>query len=163
MFLDAFSHLYKRVCPSVGPSVRPSVGPSVRPSHTSWISEKWAEFEQNSIRNKKVCHLKGDSKTSTRAIRQNASVVRTPFDLFVRNPFTSNQVEFFFLENSECIEKPLGLDFETNLAFYQSVQLGERAETKCPLAQWSKTRTNSICIPSIIMSFNDFTYRKNIA
>ena len=34
-FLDAFSHLYKRVCPSVGPSVRPSVGPSVRRSHTS--------------------------------------------------------------------------------------------------------------------------------
>ena len=24
-FLDASSHLYKRVCPSVGPSVRPSV------------------------------------------------------------------------------------------------------------------------------------------
>ena len=31
-FLDASSHLYKRVCPSVGPSVRPSVGPSVRRS-----------------------------------------------------------------------------------------------------------------------------------
>jgi len=28
--LDAFSHLYKRVCPSVGPSVRPSVRPSIR-------------------------------------------------------------------------------------------------------------------------------------
>ena len=27
-FLDAPSHLYKRVCPSVGPSVRPSDGPS---------------------------------------------------------------------------------------------------------------------------------------
>ena len=26
IFLDAFPHLYKRVCPSVGPSVRPSVG-----------------------------------------------------------------------------------------------------------------------------------------
>ena len=40
------SHLYKRVCPSVGRSVRPSVGrsvrPSVGPSHTSWISKKWA-------------------------------------------------------------------------------------------------------------------------
>ena len=34
-FLDAFSHLYKRVCPSVGPSVRPLVGRSVRRSHTS--------------------------------------------------------------------------------------------------------------------------------
>ena len=35
-FLNAFSHLYKRVCLSVGPSVRlsvrPSVGPSVRRS-----------------------------------------------------------------------------------------------------------------------------------
>ena len=28
--LDAFSHLYKRICPSVGPSVHPSVCPSVR-------------------------------------------------------------------------------------------------------------------------------------
>ena len=28
------------------------------------------EIEQNSIRNKKVCHLKDDSKTSTRAVRQ---------------------------------------------------------------------------------------------
>ena len=26
LFLDAFSHLYKRVCPSFRPSVRPSVG-----------------------------------------------------------------------------------------------------------------------------------------
>ena len=26
LFLDASLHLYKRVCPSVGPSVRPSVG-----------------------------------------------------------------------------------------------------------------------------------------
>ena len=31
-FLDASSHLYKRVCPSVRPSVRPSIGLSVRPS-----------------------------------------------------------------------------------------------------------------------------------
>ena len=36
------------VRPSVGPSVRPLVGPS----HTSWISKKWAEFEQNSITRK---------------------------------------------------------------------------------------------------------------
>ena len=28
------------------------------------------EIELNSIRNKKVCHLKDDSKTSTRAVRQ---------------------------------------------------------------------------------------------
>ena len=69
-FLDAFSHLYKRVCPSFRWSVGPSVRPSVRRSHSSWISEKWAKFEQNSIRNKKVCHLKDYSKTSTRAVRQ---------------------------------------------------------------------------------------------
>ena len=35
-FLDAFSHLYKRVCPSVRRSVRPSV----RLSHTSWNHAK---------------------------------------------------------------------------------------------------------------------------
>ena len=28
-FLDAPSHFYKRVCPSVRPSIRPSVGPSL--------------------------------------------------------------------------------------------------------------------------------------
>ena len=30
-FLDASTHLYMRVCPSVRPSVRPSVGRSIRP------------------------------------------------------------------------------------------------------------------------------------
>ena len=44
VFLDAFSHLYKRVCLSVGPSVRrsvrPSIGRTVRPSHTSWDHAK---------------------------------------------------------------------------------------------------------------------------
>ena len=73
------------VRPSIGPSVHRSVRPLVRRSHSSWISEKLAEFEQNSIRNKKVCHLKDDSKTSTRAVSQNASVVRTLFDLFGHN------------------------------------------------------------------------------
>ena len=34
LFLDAFSHLYKRVCPSV----RPSVGRSVRPSVRRWVT-----------------------------------------------------------------------------------------------------------------------------
>ena len=42
MFLDASSHLYKRVCPSVRWSVRRSVGrsvrPSVRPSVTRFFS-----------------------------------------------------------------------------------------------------------------------------
>ena len=40
-FLDAPSHLYKRLCPSVGPSVRPSVGPSVRPSRVIFEVEKY--------------------------------------------------------------------------------------------------------------------------
>ena len=30
LLLDVFSHLYKRVCPSIRPSVHPSVRPSVR-------------------------------------------------------------------------------------------------------------------------------------
>ena len=55
---------------SVGTSVRTSVGRSVGRSHTKWISEKWAEFEPNSISTKKVCHLKDYSKTNTRAVRQ---------------------------------------------------------------------------------------------
>ena len=65
-FLDAFSHLYKRVCLSVGPSVTHELN--------FW---EMGEIEQKSTRNKKVCHLKDDSKTSTRAVRQ-----RTLFDLF---------------------------------------------------------------------------------
>ena len=36
-FLDAFSHLYKRVCPSVRPSVRPSVGRSVRHTRVEYL------------------------------------------------------------------------------------------------------------------------------
>ena len=47
-FLDAFSHLYKRVCLSVRPSVRPSVGPSVRRSVTNELKPcKSAVFDQN--------------------------------------------------------------------------------------------------------------------
>ena len=59
-------HLYKRVCLSVGRSVGRSVG------HTQVEFQRliWVEFDQNSIRNKIVCHLKDDSKTSTRAVRQ---------------------------------------------------------------------------------------------
>ena len=49
----------------------------------SWIFAKWAEFEQKGIGNMKLCHLKHNSETSTRADRQNASVVRTLFDLFI--------------------------------------------------------------------------------
>ena len=78
----------------VEPSVHPSVGPSVHWSHTSWISEKWAEFEQNSIRNKILCHLKDNLKTSTRGVLENASVVWTLFDLF-----------FFFYQKISFIKK----------------------------------------------------------
>ena len=35
VFLDAFSHLYERACPSVRQSVHPLVRQSVRRSHTS--------------------------------------------------------------------------------------------------------------------------------
>ena len=38
-FLDASMHLYKRLCPSFGPSVRLSDRPSVRP-HRAKIAEK---------------------------------------------------------------------------------------------------------------------------
>ena len=55
-------------------SIRGSVRPSVRQSHTMWISEKGAEFEQNITRNIKL-HLKDDSETSASADRQNASDV----------------------------------------------------------------------------------------
>ena len=68
-FLDSFSHLYKRACPSVRPSVRLS--------RTSWISENWTEFEQNSTttRDMNLRHIKDNSETSMRADRQNASDV----------------------------------------------------------------------------------------
>ena len=39
----------------------------------------------------KLCHLKDDSKTSTRAVRQNASVVRTLFDLLIVDELTENE------------------------------------------------------------------------
>ena len=39
-FLDASSHLYKRVCPSVCRSVRPSVRPSVRRSVRNQLFSK---------------------------------------------------------------------------------------------------------------------------
>ena len=37
------------ICPSICPIICPSVSLSVCPSPTTWISEKWAEFEQNSV------------------------------------------------------------------------------------------------------------------
>ena len=74
-------------------SIRGCVCPSVLPSHTSWISKKWTEFEQNSIRNIKLGYLKtiqrlfrDISETSTLADRQNASDVWTLSDLFKCKP-----------------------------------------------------------------------------
>ena len=67
-------------------SVRRSVRPSFRRSHTSWISEKYdisTKIEPNSTKNIKLCHLKDNSETSTRADRQNAFDVWTPSDLFI--------------------------------------------------------------------------------
>ena len=42
-FLDASTHLYKRVCPCVGPSVRQFVGPSVRNAFVS-MSRLWEKM-----------------------------------------------------------------------------------------------------------------------
>ena len=99
---------------SIRHCVRPSVGPSVRRSHTSRFFEKWAEFEQSSIRSKKVglSHSNDYLNTSTWAVRQNASVVRTLFDLLlfgevwpflswalIFSPFTMN-----IIMNEWCIE-----------------------------------------------------------
>ena len=50
MFLDAFSHLYKRVCPSVRRSVRRSVRPSVRPS----VGHTRVEFLRNGPKSNKI-------------------------------------------------------------------------------------------------------------
>ena len=61
LFLDAFSHLYKRVCPSVGPSVRPSVHPSVGPSVTHELKPcKITVFDQiywQYERERILCHV----------------------------------------------------------------------------------------------------------
>ena len=79
-FLDAFSHLYKRVCPSVGPSVRRSVG------HTR------VEFPGKGLNLNKIVQehetmpVDRQFRDRTRAVRENASVVRTLFDLFNIQP-----------------------------------------------------------------------------
>ena len=101
LFLDVFSHLYKRVCPSVGPSVgrsvRRSVGRSVTHELNFW---EMGKIEQNSIRNKKVCHLKDDSKTSTRAVRQRmhllSELCSTCSFLFRYGPVIINCVQFLY-------------------------------------------------------------------
>ena len=56
LFLDAFSHLYKMVCPSVGSSVRLSVRPSV--TH-ELISCKSAVFDHQYKRERILCRVSG--------------------------------------------------------------------------------------------------------
>ena len=73
-FLDVFSHLYKRVCPSVCRSVRRS--------HTNWISEKWSKSNKIASGTRKS-YLKEYSNKSTREVPENASVNQTLFDLFL--------------------------------------------------------------------------------
>ena len=48
-FLDAFSHLYKRVCLSVGPSVGPSVRRSVRPKRVEFLRNKVSGLNLNKL------------------------------------------------------------------------------------------------------------------
>ena len=66
LFLDAFSHLYKRVCPSVGRSVRPSVGRSVRPSVGRSVTSYFKNlkmkvflrvFHQGSLQTSQKCRI----------------------------------------------------------------------------------------------------------
>ena len=95
LFIDAFSHLYKRVCPSIRPSVCPSIGPS----HTSWFSEKWAEIRR--FKDKYA----GSSP-------ENASVVRILFDLF-SHLFTG----FLFFLHIHCISYSSVTSFFIFLSF----------------------------------------------
>ena len=61
-FLDASTHLFMRVCPSVRPSVHPSVRPSVRHVLTKSVktcrmqvnSSKLKQIQTNSSRFKKI-------------------------------------------------------------------------------------------------------------
>ena len=67
-FLDAFSHLYKRVCPSVRPSVHPSVCLSV--TH-ELKSSKSAIFDQNYYQYKRgriLCRVSGLVSSSQKRI-----------------------------------------------------------------------------------------------
>ena len=58
-FLDAFSRLYKRVCPSVGPSVHPSVHPSVtqkiKPYKSAVFDQSYCQYERERI----LCRVYG--------------------------------------------------------------------------------------------------------
>ena len=44
-FLDAFSHLYKRVCPSVGWSVRPSVTLELKLCKSAVFDQNYYQYE----------------------------------------------------------------------------------------------------------------------
>ena len=66
-------------------SIRGFVCPSVRPSVRRSVRHTRVEFLRNGPNLNKIasgiCHLKDNSKTFTRAVCENASVVRTLFDL----------------------------------------------------------------------------------
>ena len=96
-FLDAFSHLYKRVCPSVGRLVGRSVRPSVHRSVTHELKSRiWPILSEvmvqegkyhKSMTNQATVRSTGTSisaNTSTNTctcMQENASIVRTLFDL----------------------------------------------------------------------------------
>ena len=48
-FLDAFSHLYKRVCPSVRPSVGPSVTHELKPCKSAVFDQNNYQYERERI------------------------------------------------------------------------------------------------------------------
>ena len=76
MFLDASTHLYKRVCPSVGPSVRGSVGPWVRNAFF-FISRKWLKM----IRINQKSH-QNNFQTLLQSFFPNLSFTITFFNLY---------------------------------------------------------------------------------
>ena len=70
----------------IRPSVCRSVCRSIGLSYTSWIYDEWAAFQQNSIKNIKLCH----KKDIQGADYLNASEVWILSDFFVRiYPYTS--------------------------------------------------------------------------
>ena len=85
-FLDGFSHLYERVCPSVRPSVRPSVGRS----HTSWISDISTEMKQNSTKNMMLRHLK---VIKAKIEQKSIHIMKLPFEGPFKNKYAGRSPE----------------------------------------------------------------------
>ena len=147
---------------SIRGCVRPSVRPSVGRSHTSWISEKWAEFEQNSIRTMKLSHLKDDSKTSTLAVRQNASVVRTLFDLFFlfQLPPLQNEEERRKLSKLEILRG--AKEFVNRLRLQEVALADEKAQLKeKQKASEERLCTNENSKSKLVTNFFFLLYARN--